>query len=107
MSDDHADLLFYSVPSLPSSRRAPMDKQMRALRLAVCLLQLFGALLLTPIREGGVEYKTDNVITVRVQEDSDLSCLLHNVRTLDVPKSQYVPHMCRMSLHFTFRHDLA
>jgi hypothetical protein len=84
-----------------------MDKEMRALRLAACLLQPFGALLLTPIRGGGVKYKTDNVITVRVQEDSDLSCLLHNVRTLDVPKSQYVPHMCRMSLHFTFRHDLA
>ncbi|KAG8214194.1 hypothetical protein J3R82DRAFT_10986 [Butyriboletus roseoflavus] len=80
-------LLSYEAPPLPSLRRVPMDKQTRALRLVARLRQPFGALLLTPNREGSMEYKrvaTNCVITVRVQEDVDLSHLVHNVRTLDV-----------------------
>ena len=89
--DDHItyrQLLSYEAPphSFPL-RRAPMDKQTRALRLIARLRQPFGALLLTPMREGSMEYKrvaTSSMITVRVQEDADLSRLVHSARTLDV-----------------------
>jgi hypothetical protein len=56
-----------------------MDKQTRALRLVARLRQPLDALLLAPICEDGVEYKsvaTDSMIVVRVQEDPDLSRLL-------------------------------
>ncbi|KAF8554771.1 hypothetical protein OG21DRAFT_1522232 [Imleria badia] len=59
-----------------------MDKQTRALRLVARLRQPFGALLLTTLREGSLEYKrvaTDSIITVRVQEDADLLRVLRNI----------------------------
>jgi hypothetical protein len=81
MSDHHVNQqsFFYVVPSLPSPRRARMDKQTRALRFVARLRQPLGALLLAPICEDGVEYKsvaTDSMIVVRVQEDPGLSRLL-------------------------------
>lgn len=86
ISDEDA-LALDQPPLLNEPCAVPMDKQTRALRLIARLHQLFGGLLLAPLRDGGVEYKrvaTDSLIIAQVQEDADLDLVLGNVRTLDV-----------------------
>ena len=78
-----------SHPRPAPMETAPMDREMRALRLVARLRQPFGALLfsLASTRRRAVEYRrvaADNMITAQIQENVSLSDLLENVRILDV-----------------------
>ena len=91
--DEDEDASLSSEPESSShavpARVAPVDRETRARRLAVRLIQPFGALLLAPKVEdrrivGYQRVAADVLITVWFGENISLTDILNNVRTLDV-----------------------
>ena len=68
-----------------SRRAGGIEDTTRALRLVACLMQPFGALLLTPLSR--VQYRrvaTDSLIMVRVGEETSLNELIDGICTIDI-----------------------